>query len=443
MLLAATCIWTIRAVGETTHLAARMEQLATPGTIRFPPPPLRLVEGLVRVHTLGPVPVKGGQSQWRCSNCWGLMAPAVCLQAAVARGLTRFVGRQQELAALHQALEQAAAGREEPGGGPGGRQAWASRAWSTNVSTRTAPQGWLVLESAWCPTAKPLLLPGARPAQALLPCGGTRRHPHTCQGHRTDSDAERGAPGHLPGAAGAAGRATGGQPLSEAGSAAAAQRWPRSSGCCCAKVRCSPCCWSSRTCTGSIPRRRPYSTAWSRATSRLLLLVNYRPEYQHGWGSKTYYTQLRLDPLPSASTDEFLQALLGDAPSLASLKQLLIARTEGNPFFLEESVRTLVETEVLVGMPGAYRLAQAVPSIQVPATVQAVMAARIDRLPPEEKRLLQTAAVIGMEVSLPLLQAIAELPEETLHRGQRTSRRPSFCTRRASSRSTSTPSSTP
>ena len=84
-------------------------------------------------------------------------------------------------------------------------------------------------------------------------------------------------------------------------------------------------------------------------TARLLLLVNYRPEYQHGWGSKTYYTQLRLDPLPPVSAEEFLQALLGDDPSLAPLKQLLIARTQGNPFFLEESVRTLVETGVLVG----------------------------------------------------------------------------------------------
>src|SRR6186713_3335516 len=107
-------------------------------------------------------------------------------------------------------------------------------------------------------------------------------------------------------------------------------------------------------------------------TARLLLLVNYRPEYQHGWGSKTYYTQLRLDPLPPVSADELLQALLGDDTSLEPLKQLLIARTEGNPFFLEESVRTLVETRGLVGEPGAYHLGQALPTIQVPATVQAV-----------------------------------------------------------------------
>jgi tetratricopeptide (TPR) repeat protein len=152
-------------------------------------------------------------------------------------------------------------------------------------------------------------------------------------------------------------------------------------------------------------------------TAQLLLLVNYRPEYQHGWGSKTYYTQLRLDPLLPASADAFLQALLGADPSLASLKRLLIERTEGNPFFLEESVRTLVETDVLVGAPGAYRLAQPIERLQVPATVQAILAARIDRLPPEEKRLLQTAAVIGTEVPLPLLQAIAELPEDALHRG--------------------------
>jgi tetratricopeptide (TPR) repeat protein len=151
-------------------------------------------------------------------------------------------------------------------------------------------------------------------------------------------------------------------------------------------------------------------------SARLLLLVNYRPEYQHSWGSKTYYAQLRLDPLPAVSADELLQALLGDDAGLQPLTHLLIARTEGNPFFLEESVRTLVETGVLVGERGAYRLGQALPTIQVPATVQAVLAARIDRLPPEEKRLLQTAAVIGTEVPLPLLQAIAELPEAALHR---------------------------
>jgi tetratricopeptide (TPR) repeat protein len=155
----------------------------------------------------------------------------------------------------------------------------------------------------------------------------------------------------------------------------------------------------------------------SLATAPILLLVNYRPEYQHAWGSKTTYTQLRLDPLSETSAEAFLQVLLGNATDLQPLKQLLIARTEGNPFFLEESVRTLVESQALEGEPGAYRLVRALSSIQVPATVQAILAARIDRLSPEDKELLQTAAVLGTEVSGALLQAIAGFPETELSRG--------------------------
>jgi len=151
--------------------------------------------------------------------------------------------------------------------------------------------------------------------------------------------------------------------------------------------------------------------------ARILLLVNYRPEYQHSWGSKTYYSQLRIDPLPPESAGELLQALLGEDTSLLPLKPLLIERTEGNPFFLEESVRTLMETNLLTGARGNYRLAKPIQSTQVPATVQAVLAARIDRLPAEEKRLLQSAAVVGKDVPFVLLQAIADQSEQELRRG--------------------------
>jgi predicted ATPase len=149
-------------------------------------------------------------------------------------------------------------------------------------------------------------------------------------------------------------------------------------------------------------------------TARLLLLVNYRPEYEHAWHRKTYYQQLRLDPLPAASADELLEALVGQDSELDPLKRLLVERTEGNPFFLEESVRALVEMEVLVGERGAYRLGKDDPgAIQIPATVQAILAARIDRLAPEAKRLLQAAAVIGKDVPMPLLLAIADAPERS------------------------------
>ena len=179
-------------------------------------------------------------------------------------------------------------------------------------------------------------------------------------------------------------------------------------------------------------------------TARLLLLVNYRPEYQHGWGSKTYYTQLRLDPLPPGECRGVpRRPSWGTIPAWHPLKQLLIERTEGNPFFLEESVRTLVETGVLVGEPGAYAWRKPCRRMQVPATVQAVLAARIDRLPPEEKRLLQTAAVIGTEVPLPCSRPLPRCPRRHCTAAWRTCRRRSSSTRRACSPSRNTPSSTP
>ena len=192
-----------------------------------------------------------------------------------------------------------------------------------------------------------------------------------------------------------------------------------SRGSCCTKAGSSRSSLSSRTCTGSTRKPRRCSRDWSRRllTAPLLLLVTYRPEYQHGWGSHAFYTHLRLEPLSSGSADTLLQALLGDDGALTPLTQLLSARTAGNPFFLEESVRTLVETGLLVGTPGAYRLTRDVKTVQIPATVQAVLAARIDRLSADDKHLLQTAAVLGTEVAFPLLQTLTEAPEEVLLRG--------------------------
>ena len=148
--------------------------------------------------------------------------------------------------------------------------------------------------------------------------------------------------------------------------------------------------------------------------ARVLLVLTYRPEYQHTWGSRTYYTQVRVDTLSPDSADELLTALLGEHPSLLPLKPLLIDWTEGNPFFLEETVRTLVETQGLVGERGAYQLGKPVSSIQVPATVEEVLAARIDRLPEEDRRLLQSAAVTGKRVPYPVLVASLDVPEDTL-----------------------------
>ena len=150
-------------------------------------------------------------------------------------------------------------------------------------------------------------------------------------------------------------------------------------------------------------------------TARLLLLVNYRPEYQHRWGSKTYYSQLRLNALAPERAVELLHALLGDDPALEPLTRLLVER--GNPFVIEESIRTLVETGALFGTPGAYRLSQPIQTIEIPATVQLILEARIDRLPADEKQLLQTASVIGKDVPFVLLHAVVETLEEEVRQG--------------------------
>ena len=133
--------------------------------------------------------------------------------------------------------------------------------------------------------------------------------------------------------------------------------------------------------------------------------MNYRPEYRHDWGSRTHYTQLRLDPLRRESAAEMLSALLGDEPELEPLKHLIADRTEGNPFFVQEMVQALFEQGV-IARNGKVALKQSSDDIKVPPTVQALLASRIDRLPPDEKALLQTLAVIGRQFILPLIRRV-------------------------------------
>ena len=150
----------------------------------------------------------------------------------------------------------------------------------------------------------------------------------------------------------------------------------------------------------------------SLGSTRILLLVTYRPEYHHTWAAKTYYVQIGLDALAAESAAELLDALLGKEAAVAPLKQLLVRR--GNPFFLEETVRALVETKALEGSPGSYRLTRPVETIEVPPTVQIILAARIDRLSAHDKRLLQVAAAVGRHTPFSLLRSIADLSEEEL-----------------------------
>ena len=148
--------------------------------------------------------------------------------------------------------------------------------------------------------------------------------------------------------------------------------------------------------------------------SQRLLIVNFRPEYRAAWMQKSWYQQLALLPLGADAIRELLADLLGNDPSLRGLATSIHARTAGNPFFTEEVVQSLVENGHLQGTKGSYRLVTPVERLEVPTRVQPLLAARIDRLREREKQVLQTAAVIGLEFPEPILAAVAELPKSEL-----------------------------
>ncbi len=409
------------AVGETTHLAARVEQAASPGSVLITAATLQLAAGYVQVTPLGPVKVKGRGEPVEVYELIGAGTARSRFQVVAGRGLTTFVGRSGEIEQLDAAVEQSRAGRGqvvsivgEPGVGK------SRLLWQVTHSRRI--ESCRILEAASVSYGK---------ATSYLPVIELLRGYFRIEGW----DDTRKVREKVVGKLGSLDRALEASlpallalldvPLED-------EEWKR----------LEPAERRQRTLDGvrHLLLRESHvqplvvvveDLHWidgetqavldglveSLPGARLLLVVTYRPEYQHGWGSKTYYTQLRVDPLAPTSAQELLRVLLGVDASLDGLKRLLIEKTEGNPFFLEESVRTLVEMEALGGEPGAFRLTEPIHAVQVPASVHAVLAARIDRLPVEEKRLLQAAAVIGHDVPFALLQGVAEQTDLELRRG--------------------------
>jgi class 3 adenylate cyclase/tetratricopeptide (TPR) repeat protein len=405
-------------VGQTVHLAARMEQMAMPGSVLTTADTFRFAEGYVAMKPLGLAPVKGLADPIQIYEVTAAGAARTRFQAAAGRGLTRFVGRDVELEQLRRAQQLAGNGRGQVVAIVGQAGVGKSRLVHEFVHSHHTTD-WLVLEanSTSYGHATPYL-----PAIELL------RDYFKINAH------------------------DGTQSIREKVSAKILTRDPSLQDAILPVLDLLNALDDEHPFRSLDPlqhRQYTYQAVirlllsenrvqpviaifedlhWYDALtlgllnelvvrsqdSRVLLVVSYRPEYRDEWRIRPNYHQLHLDPFTSDSLAELLDGLLGSNSNLQILKNFLMDRASGNPFFVEEMVRALVDTGVIEGTRSNYRLAKPFSSHEIPPTVQAVLAARIDGLPAAEKRLLQEAAVIGHDVLFALLHAISGLPEDEL-----------------------------
>ncbi len=405
-------------IGHTTNLASRMQTAAPVGSIAVTETTRGLCEGYFALKPLGPTRVRGVTEAVNVYEVTGLGPLRTRLQRAAGRGLTKFVGREREMDAMRAAADRAKSGHGQIVAAMAEAGVGKSRLFFEFKAT--SQSGWMVLETFSVSHGK---------ASAYLPVIDLLRNYFKIANEDDERTRREKVNGKVltldrmledtvPYLFSLLGIVEGDDPIAQM--------------------------------DGQIKKRRTLEAikrialreslnqplmvffedlhwideqtqellnllADSIGTARLLLLVNYRPEYSHPWNNKTYYTQLRLDPLGRESAEEMLTALLGNGKDLAPLKRLIIQRTEGTPFFMEEIVQSLFEDGVLL-RDCTVTLARSMKSVKVPATVQAVLAARIDRLPPQEKELLQTLGVLGREFPLGLIRHVTLKANDELSR---------------------------
>lgn len=412
-----------RAVGLTTHLAARVQSLAAPGTILLTRDTFALAKGFVRVGPFELLSIKGIDTQVEVCELTGVNT-RMRIQARAARGLSKFVGRQDEMEMLARAGTQARSGHGQVVALVGEAGVGKSRIyWEFTHSPEM--QGWLVLEAGSVSYGK---------ATSYLPLVDLLTRYFEIQSR----DDERRVRERISGKLFALGEKS---LLAQMPLFLGALGWGESDD-----------TWKSlapaerqRELFGALQHllmreshEQPLCLVFedlhwldaetqafldmlvdSISAAKVLLLVNFRPEYESHWAKRSWYSQARIAPLLGVSADELLDSLLGSSQELTAIKETLVAVTEGNPLFLEESVRSLIESGALAGGPGQWRPIGPLPRNFVPESIQALLAARIDRLEPRLKELVQCAAVIGNDVPQALLGLVMGLPKHELERGMR------------------------
>jgi class 3 adenylate cyclase/tetratricopeptide (TPR) repeat protein len=406
-------------IGHSTGLASRMQTLAPVGSIATTDATRKLCEGYFIFKSLGTTVVKGVSDPVPVFEVTGLGPLRTRLQRSAGRGLTKFVGREHEMQALARAAERAQSGRGQIVAAMAEAGTGKSRLFFEFKAKNQS--GWMVLEAFSVSHGK---------ASAYLPVldllhtffkivpdddSRTRRAKVTGNVLTLDKSLED----TLPYLFALLGIVEGEDPLAQMD----------------AQVKKRRTLDAIKRILSRESLNQPLIVMFedlhwideqtqeflnllgdSIANAKILLLVNYRPQYRHDWGSKTFYTQLRLDPLGKESADEMLSALLGDTPELEALKRTIIERTEGNPFFMEETVQVLLDEGALVRDGATIKLTKPIGELKIPPTVQGILAARIDRLSAESKDLLQALGVIGREFPLSLIRAVVPKTDDDLSR---------------------------
>jgi class 3 adenylate cyclase len=423
-------------VGHATNLAARMEQMATPGSILITEDTKKLIAGYFELKALGAAEIKGVETPLNVYEVVGAGPLRTRLQVSARRGLTRFVGRHSEMEQLQRVLEHAKAGHGQIVGTMGEPGLGKSRLFYE--FKLLALTGCLVLEAYSVSHGK---------ATAYLPVIELLKSYFDIQTQDDERKRREKVAGKvlmldrsledtLPYLFALLGIEEQPSPLQQMDPQIRRQcMFDALKKLLLRESLNQPLVlifedlhWIDSETQGFLDTFSDGMTS-----ANVLLLVNYRPEYRHEWGQKTYYTQLRLAPFGKAEAEEFLDVLLGETrsplprgerarervkdESLHALKQLILAKTQGTPFFMEEIVQDLIEQGVLVrDAVGARRAVPLPTDLQIPPTVQGILAARIDRLAPDEKALLQQLSIIGREFPLSLVRQVIPQPEAELYR---------------------------
>jgi len=405
------------AIGHTVGLASRMEALAEPGKTYLTGSTAALVRGWFDLHDLGTFGVKGVKEPVHAFELRATGAARTRVEAAGERGLSRFVGRDAELEVLETALERAQEGSGQVVGVVADPGLGKSRLCYEFIE-RCRARGFEVNEGHGVAHGKRI---------PLLPVLEMMRGYFGIDDQDTDRQARDKIAGRLlllddefkellP-------------VLFDFLGVPDPERPPPSN----PEARQRQLLAAVRRLVEAGGRRNrtvilvedlhwldPGSDLFlanlieGLANTNTVLVANFRPEYRADWMSKSYYQQLPLLPLGGAAIHALLRDLLGEDPSLDGLAELIEERTAGNPFYIEEVVQGLLDHGSLEGSKGRYRLVRSVDQIAIPPTVQAVLAARIDRLGEREKQVLHTAAVIGREFPEAVLRRVVDLADHEL-----------------------------